>query len=98
MSKSNSIKSSYIHVHPYVNTYFDYLPKEIINIIYEYNADHRPIFNKVLRELIIELFKRRVNKLKKIIEYHGLILSKISQILDIIEIRFTHHTQFINNF
>jgi hypothetical protein len=26
----------------YVNTYFDYLPKEIIDIIHEYNAGHRP--------------------------------------------------------
>jgi hypothetical protein len=38
----------------YANTYFDYLPKEIIDIINEYNADHRPSFNKVLKEFIQE--------------------------------------------
>ena len=36
----------------YDNTYFDYLPKEIIDIIHEYNADHRPTYNKVLEELL----------------------------------------------
>jgi hypothetical protein len=42
----------------YVNTYFDYLPKEIIDIIHEYNADHRPLYNKVLEELV-ELVEMR---------------------------------------
>ena len=37
---------------PAVTTYFDYLPKELMDIIHEYNADHRPMFNKVLQELM----------------------------------------------
>ena len=40
------------YANAYKNTYFDYLPKEIIDIIHEYNVDHRPAYNKVLEELL----------------------------------------------
>lgn len=36
----------------YTNTYFDYLPKEIMDIINEYNAEHREAYKKVLEELM----------------------------------------------
>ena len=55
-SKINSIKPFNLYANnyarAYANTYFDYLPKEIIDIIHEYNADHRPIYNKVFEELV----------------------------------------------
>ena len=40
------------YANAYANTYFNYLPKEIVDIIHEYNADHRPTYNKVLEELL----------------------------------------------
>jgi hypothetical protein len=55
-SKSNTTKPFSLYANhyarAYTNTYLDYLPKEIIDIIHEYNADHRPAYNKVLKELV----------------------------------------------
>jgi hypothetical protein len=55
-TKSNTTKPFSLYANnyarAYANTYFDYLPKEIIDIIHEYNADHRPAYNKVLEELV----------------------------------------------
>ena len=55
-TKSNTTKPFSLYANNYANvyknTYFDYLPKEIIDIIHEYNADHRPAYNKVLEELL----------------------------------------------
>ena len=50
MSTYNLYANNYARA--YANTYFDYLPKEIMDISHEYNADHRPAYNKVLEELI----------------------------------------------
>jgi len=56
MSKTKSTKPFNLYANNYANayknTYFDYLPKEIIDIIHEYNVDHRPAYNKVLEELL----------------------------------------------
>ena len=53
-SKSTKVFNLYANNYSrsYANTYFDYLPKEIIDIIHEYNADHRPTYNEVLEELV----------------------------------------------
>ena len=85
----------------YANTYFEYLPKEIIDIIHEYNADHRPIYNKVLGELTLNVLSRKVLKnelevklmnrhldiLFQRVDDHDLMLSRISQYLDNMEAR-----------
>ena len=33
-------------------TYFDYLPKKLIDTIYEYNTDHHAIYYKVMEEFL----------------------------------------------
>ena len=85
----------------YANTYFEYLPKEIIDIIHEYNADHRPVYNKVLAELTLNVLSRKVLKnelevklmnrhldiLFQRVDDHDLMLSRISQYLDNMEAR-----------
>jgi uncharacterized coiled-coil protein SlyX len=81
----------------YANTYFDYLPKEIIDIIHEYNADHRPVYNKVLAELTLNVLSRKVLKNELEMKLMNRHLDILFQRMDDNDLRLSRMSQYLDN-